>query len=412
MFRTRRHIEDCFTDRASPLSNQIAYGVIRYYFHLKSVLDSLLDKPLPDKHRDVELLIISGLYSMTHLKRPAHASVNACVEATVKLKKTWAKGLVNGVLRRYGREHDRLDQDADEHIEARLNHPEWLIHELEAAWPDAGTLFTVNNERAPMTLRVNETCTDRESVMAELAAAGIGSAAGRLVSTAVILERPVPVTDLPGFAEGRVSVQDEAPQLAPSLMNLAPGQRVLDACAAPGGKTCHLLEYCRNLQVTALDRDRKRIHRISENLERLSLSADVLCEELESFNPTHPFDRILLDVPCSATGIIRRHPDIKLLRDDEDIAKLSRTQLVLLKKAFELLSHDGELLYSTCSILPRENDDIITAFVAHQPDAELIPVFHPAITGNPATAGLQLLPESGGHDGFYYAVIRKSGVPG
>jgi 16S rRNA (cytosine967-C5)-methyltransferase len=407
MAEDHRHLDGCFPNTVTPLSQQIAYGVVRHYFFLNTLTDKLLAKPLADKHQDIHWLLLAGLYSIDHLKRPAHASVNACVEATAGMKKPWAKGLVNGVLRRYGREGQALQQSANENIEARLDHPGWLIDAVRSAYPKLDGLFAVNNERAPMTLRVNRLRITRENYLAKLQSAGLSAIAGELSGSAVLLEQPVSVSTLPGFHEGEVSVQDEAPQLAPSLMNLSAGLRVLDACAAPGGKTCHLLESCEGLRLTAVDRDKKRIHRIEENLLRLSLEAEVICADLESLNDDKRFDRILLDVPCSATGIIRRHPDIKLLREHEDIAKLSLTQRVLLKKAFELLSHGGELLYSTCSILPAENDDVIAAFLHETPEAELLPVGHPDLNTY-SQYGLQLLPASGSHDGFYYSSIRKT----
>lgn len=412
MLNSRHHLEDCFADSASPLSQQIAFGVVRHYFLLQQLTVHLLDKPLPVKHQDIQLLLLAGLYSIDHLNRPAHASVNACVSAVAGLGKQWARGLVNGVLRRYGRERDRLLAAANTDSEARLNHPAWLIKTISASYPSPEDILSVNNERAPMTLRVNRRRGSRDEYLAMLTQAGISADRGTLSESAVVLAEPVAVDALPGFRSGYASIQDEAPQLTPALMNLFPGASVLDACAAPGGKTGHLLEYGDDLRVTAIDRDRKRVGLISDNLERLSLQAEVICTDLESFDHQAPFDRILLDVPCSATGIIRRHPDIKLLRQHADIAKLASTQRVLLKKAFELLCHGGELLYSTCSILPQENDDIITEFLAETRAAESIPLSHAESVSGPHSPGLQFLPRTRSHDGFYYAAIRRTATGG
>jgi 16S rRNA (cytosine967-C5)-methyltransferase len=406
-----KHLDESFTGNTSPLARQICYGVIRDFYRLDAIVESLLDKSLPDKHLDLYLLLLAGVYSAKNLNRPAHASVNAAVNATKPIGKPWAKGLTNGVLRNYLRNETELtEKAANSSIEAQYNHPDWLIKMIQEAWPGRDDIFEANNTQAPMTLRVNHGKNSREDYMARLAESDMPSRIGNISDVAIILEQAVPVAALPGFTEGYASVQDEAPQLAATLMRLEPGLNVLDACAAPGGKTCHLLEIESGIELTAIDRDKKRIHRIDENLARLGLKANVVCEDFEDFKPDTLFDRILLDVPCSATGIIRRHPDIKLLRDKSDVAKLSSIQRVLLNKAFDLLKTGGELLYSTCSILPEENYDIVSAFLADHPDAETI-TLDGQINMTDAMivtqAGLQLLPTRAEHDGFYYAGIRK-----
>jgi 16S rRNA (cytosine967-C5)-methyltransferase len=371
-----RHLDDCLPE-ASPLSRQICYGALRTYYYYSEVIDELLDKPLPFKHQDLWLLLLTGLYSLEHLHRPAHASVNHTVEATKFLNKSWAKGLINAVLRRYGRETIRIQQRINEGSrQAKKNHPTWLIDLIETDWPDHPEIFEANNAHAPMTLRVNLQRQTREQYLQLLEDAGLGARPGVFSDTAVMLDEAVATLKLPGFAKGLVSIQDEAPQLTPRLMNLKPGMNVLDACAAPGGKSCHILESENDLTLTALDRDRKRIHRITENLDRLSLRANVVAEELEKYEPRVKFDRILLDAPCSATGIIRRHPDIKLLRSKGDVDKLSSIQRVLLNKAFDLLNTGGELLYSTCSILRQENDQVIANFLGQDSDRELVNISH------------------------------------
>ncbi len=401
----------------SPLVQQICYGAVRHYYYYSAVIDALVDKPIAPKNADVRLLILAGLYSMENLHRPAHASVNQVVDAAPKLGKGWAKGLVNALLRRYGRQQEEIGTRVrSSSREAATNHPDWLIEKITSDWPQYPEIFNNNNQQAPMTLRVNRRETSRADYLTRLENEGISARAGKLSAEAIILKNSIGVENLPGFDKGTCSIQDEAPQLAPFFMDLMPGQTVLDACAAPGGKTCHILESLDQLTLTAIDRDKKRIPLIAENLARLGLSASVVTTDLEHYSPEHGFDRVLLDAPCSATGIIRRHPDIKLLRTREDIAKLVSLQRVLIDKAFDLLNPGGELLYATCSILHEENDQTISTFLDRTPEAINLPVVLPSTTpdsdqSNYAVTtpfGLQLLPRADEHDGFYYARIRKT----
>jgi len=410
MLEEDRHLGDSL-DNTSSIAKQICYGVTRNWFYYDRVIEALMDKPLPEKHLDLWLILMAGLYSMDHLHRPQHASVNHAVESVIKLGKPWAKGLVNAVLRRYGREADTLKQQMMQSDEARLNHPQWLIEQINTDWPDHPEIFEHNNNQPPMTLRVNTSKITREQYIAKLASENIEARAGAFAQSAVILCKAMPVEVLPGFREGEVSVQDEAPQLVPGLMNLEPGLSVIDACAAPGGKTCHLLESEPSIELTSIDRDRKRIHLIAKNLERLSLQANVVAQSFEQYKTETEFDRILVDAPCSATGIIRRHPDIRLLRTKSDVDKLSSIQRGLLDKAFDLLTIGGELLYSTCSILRQENDRVIADFLEGDASKQLIPLKHPGCSENSTLIrtefGLQFLPTAQEHDGFYYAGIRK-----
>ncbi len=396
-----RHLDEF---DVSPFCQQICYGVVRNYYSLYDTLSQFLKKPLAAKHVDLKLLLLAGLYSLDHLNRPAHASVNAAVEATVGLKKTWAKGLVNGVLRSYQREGRRT---ANESKEAQLDHPDWLIDMIEMAWPGREDIFTNNNVKAPMTLRVNVNETSASEYLDILKSHDISASESEIINTAILLDEPMAVTDLPGFKDGLVSVQDEAPQLAVHFLNLEPGLVVLDACAAPGGKTCHILETHPNVSLTAIDRDSKRVQLINQNLERLKLSCNVVASSLEEFEPERTFERILLDVPCSATGIIRRHPDIKLLREQADVGKLSLTQRVLIDKAFDLLGTGGELLYSTCSILPAENDQVVSDFLSSNSNARSEPIEFDRGNVVSTSTGIQFLPTRDQHDGFFYARIRK-----
>ena len=436
VLKHHQHLNDLFTEppvnkrldqaegNITPLARQICYGVVRQYYALDETLRQLLEKPLPPKHLDLKLLLLAGIYSIIALNRPAYASVNATVEAVIRLQKPWAKALVNGVLRQFIRHfiRDGEGQGAtaggddssgmSQKTEAALNHPAWLITALTNAWPQHPELFQCNNAQGPLTLRVNNRKTTRHAYEKLLQQSGLCFQPGKLASTAITLDTAMPVDELPGFTQGLVSVQDEAPQLAASLMNLAPGLKVLDACAAPGGKTCHLLEHEPDMHLVAIDKHPQRIKKIRDNLERLALSCELLNTSLEDYNPGKTFDRILLDAPCSGTGIIRRHPDIKLLRKQSDIDKLGRIQRRLLNKAFDLLKTDGELLYATCSILPDENDQIVRWLLASRSDASLLPI---VLAVDPSSAaccmtetGLQLFPTLKQHDGFFYSRITKT----
>lgn len=409
-----RSLDSAISAGDSPLSRQIAYGVLRHYFSLSAALEQLVTKPLADKHQDIELLLLAGIYSIDALNRPAHASVNFAVDAAGGLKKPWAKKLTNGVLRNYQRKSEAIAAALPTDREAATNHPQWLINRVENAYPvESESIFAANQIEPPMTLRVNLAKTSRENYLTQLETNDVVARAGELATTSIYLETPCSVERLPGFSEGLVSVQDEASQLIPLLLNLESGRRLLDACAAPGGKTCAVLEQYPDLDVTAIDKDARRSAIISENLKRLELQCHVVAEDLLQHSPATSYDRILLDVPCSATGILRRHPDIKLLRLDSDIDKLVATQEELLAKAWSLLSENGELLYSTCSILPTENAEVIQRFVEHQPEATLLPIESLLPESVKKTAkifpgGLQLFPTNGGTDGFFFSRLMKS----
>lgn len=406
-----RSLDQAIKTKDSPLSRQISYGVLRNFYALSGCLELLLSKPLADKHQDLELLILAGMYSIDELNRPAHASVNFAVEAAVGLKKPWAKKLVNGVLRNYQRKKEQLQVQLETDKEVQTNHPDWLAEMLESAYPNQSQeIFAANQNPPPMTLRVNLTKTNRQAYLEKLKAEGLDATPGSLCDTAIYLTQPVAVERLPGFSEGEISIQDEASQLIVSLLNLAPNLRVLDACAAPGGKTCAVLEAEPSLEMVAIDQDERRLDLIEDNLNRLDLKAEVRCEALQSHSPNQTYQRILLDVPCSAIGIIRRHPDIKLLRQESDIAKLAATQEELLAKAWALLEANGEMVYSTCSVLPSENREIVANFLATHPDAELLPIG--LDTKNQSALlhheGLQLLPTDQGADGFFFSRLKKT----
>jgi 16S rRNA (cytosine967-C5)-methyltransferase len=401
-----------YTDHSdSPLIQEICYGVCRHMFILQAAVDQLLDRPLRSKDQDVYCLLLVGAYQIYLMRVPDHAAVNETVQATATLKKPWARGLVNSVLRRL---IDRTQQwqellDSDQE-QIRYLHPGWLITSVRQDWPDHWQeILLANNQRAPMCLRVNGQKTTRDDYLRTLQQERLPASAGNLATTAVYLEKPVPVVQLPGFDAGLVSVQDEASQLVAPLLELAPGLAVLDACAAPGGKTCHILESEPSLtKLLALDIEPSRIEAIEDNLNRLGVKADVRVADagqLEQWWDGTPFQRILLDAPCSATGVIRRHPDIKILRQPQQVESLVERQLMLLQNLWRCLAPGGMLLYTTCSVLKAENECTVERFLAGHKDAK-----HQAIVadwGLECAFGRQLLPDSKSNDGFYYARLQK-----
>lgn len=391
------------------LLQEYCYGLCRWYLTLDFWAGRLLDKPLRRKDRDVYCLILLGLYQLFFMRTPAHAVVHSTVEATEALGKHWAKGLVNALLREAQRRETELREAADADFVLKYAHPDWLLAAFKRDWPGRyRELLDANNQRAPMTLRVHRSRSTREDYRARLLAAGLASEPGSLTHTALHLRAPVDVHALPGFASGDVSVQDEASQLLPLLLPFGPGQRILDACAAPGGKTCALLECEPTLQVLCLDNESKRLPRLRDNLARCGLQATVLAGDITlgvADAAPASFDSVLLDAPCSATGVIRRHPDIKLLRTPDEVQALVQKQRALLDAAWPLLITGGHLLYSTCSVLRDENDRQIARFLEQHSDAREVPLAQTA--GVPCAHGLQLFPQAGGHDGFYYALLRK-----
>ncbi len=388
------------------------YGVLRFGYRLQWQLSRLLTRPLRRRDGVLRALLLAGLYQLLHGQLPAHAAVAETVAACEPLDRSWAKGLVNAVLRNALRRREVLEQVPETAIEAHWNHPQWLIAALTAAWPaDWQALLAANDRRAPMTLRVNRAQTTREDYLALLAANGIAAAATDHADSGVRLAQAQPVGQLPGFTEGLVSVQDEAAQLAAGLLDLAPGQRVLDACAAPGGKASHMLERMAGaLDVLAVDETAERLRALDENARRLGLALPWQCGDartLGEWGPGASFQRILLDAPCSSTGVIRRHPDIKFNRRPSDVPALAATQYALLDGLWPLLEPGGKLLYCTCSVLPQENDEVIARWLATRSDAIALPLAG-ASWGRSTMHGRQILTGDGNMDGFYYALLGKA----
>jgi len=398
--------------RQRALIQELVYGTLRWFYRLDALLQQLLQKPLKQRDADVRCLLLTGLYQLTQLAMPQRVAVNETVQATEALKKTWARGLVNAVLRNYQRRAGSLAVAEEADAEVKFAHPAWFIGRLQTDWPnDWEAILTANNERPPFSLRVNQRRVTRDEYLDGLNARSIEAQPLPYVETGLMLKKPVPVEKLPGFSEGVVSVQDGAAQLAAGLLALAPGLRVLDACAAPGGKTAHILEAEPELNgLTAIDINERRLQRIEENLLRLSLHADL--QQGDAAEPAawwdgRPYDRILLDVPCSATGVIRRHPDIKLLRKPGDVATLVTRQERLLQALWPLLVPGGMLLYSTCSVLFDENSGQVARFLERQADAAEVSIN--AAWGRGCQQGRQLLPGEDEMDGFFFACLQKLG---
>lgn len=383
----------------------------RWWLRFDRALDDLLQQPLRQREPALHALLVLGLVQLEILKLPPHAAVAATVEATRALDRGGFTKLVNAVLRRWLRERDARNTLLDRDVVTRTAHPRWLIDALSREWPnDVDAILAANNlPTAPM-LRVNARRASRDDMIAMLSSTGLEAQTHPFLRDAVTLAASTDPTRLPGFNEGRFSVQDGAAQIAADLLDLRAESRVLDACAAPGGKACHALERAR-LELLALERDPRRAESIRVNLERLGLSCELRAGDAGTpadWWDGRPFDRILLDAPCSATGVIRRHPDIKLHRRADDIAQLSREQSRLLSALWPLLAPGGRLVYATCSVLRSENEAVVAAFLAGHPNAHPQPFELPV--GHRAGDGWQILPGERGLDGMYYAVFVRSSM--
>lgn len=417
-------------ERERPLLQELCFGTLRWYPRIKQIYLQLMAKPLKAKDGDIEALIFLGVYQLGYMRTPEHAAISETVDVVKKLKKQWAVKLVNAVLRRYQREKETLNAAALESDQGRVAHPNWLIKAINKHWPDqAESVFEANNQHPPFTLRVNTAKTHREDYLAALSHAEISASATEFSPDGILLTNAVPVSALPQFTDGYCSVQDEAAQLAAHLLAAEPHQTVLDACSAPGGKTCHILEKAHAIDLVSMDISESRLVRVEENLARLGFKfdyqsmiaslppnqTDVSRVQLVAGDAVQPsdwcaqevmFDRILLDAPCSATGVIRRHPDIKQLRVANQISDLADLQLEILTSLWQKLKPGGRLVYATCSIFPTENTDNIARFLAQTPDAKEQTL--DVEWGIAQTHGRQLLPQNSGHDGFYYAALEKA----
>ncbi len=424
-----------FSTQEQSFIKELCYGCCRWYPLLEQILKQLLKQPLKQKDADIKAILLLGLYQLQFLRTPEHAAINESVNAVSFFKKIWAKKLVNAVLRGYQREQQTLFDKAQ--AQTASVHPLWLEKEIVSAWPEyASAIFSANNQHPPLTLRVNCQQSSRDDYLQKLEEKAIVASVTPYSDVGIYLNVPVSVNELPAFDQGAASVQDEAAQLSAGLLDLKPGLRVLDACCAPGGKTCHIGEKeARLSELIGVDIEERRLGKVRDNLKRLNITADIICGDAaqpDKWWDGKLFDRILLDAPCSATGIIRRQPDIKLLRQPEHIEALTTLQLSLLQALWPLLADGGILLYATCSILPQENTQIVQRFVESRSDVLHEPIFsEDGFDNNDIQWGIlqpfgrQLLPINGlneaqpdtekqaennkgkSHDGFFYARLRK-----
>jgi 16S rRNA (cytosine967-C5)-methyltransferase len=388
-------------DRAA--LQDIAYGTLRFLGRIDAALDQLLERPLKDER--LRQLLRVALYQLMHTRAAPYAIVDHAVSAAAGVGQPAARGLVNAVLRNFLRRRESVLAAASKTEAGAYSHPQWWIDKVKAQYPERyAAVLEHANGHPPLTVRVNRRRQSVDAYLGRLHAEGMGARA--LGGDAVLLERPVPVERIPGFAHGDVSVQDAAAQYAAVLLDANPGSRVLDACAAPGGKTAHVLEIA-DVDLTALDNDAARLTRVQANLDRLALRAEVVCGDAaapSAWSDGKPYARILADVPCSGSGVVRRHPDIKWLRRPDDIARFAERQRAILDALWQLVATDGKLLYATCSIFREENQDQIEAFLARHRDAQRV-TLPPPYTNAQQVAG-QILPDET-HDGFFYALLRK-----
>lgn len=390
-------------DRA--LIHNLTFGVIRWFWQLEEQANLLLQKPIRNKDRIVHHILLLGLYQIQHLQIAEHAAVSEAVRSCEKCGKNWAKKLINACLRGYLRNPQKLDPSA-----CNYSHPKWMAQHIRSAWPDqAEHILAANNQPAPLCLRVNTRKTDRDSYLRTLREAKIAATADPYSEIGIRLDKSIPVYQLPNFDKGFVSVQDTASQLIAEMLPIGSGQRVLDACAAPGGKTALLLENCpESTIIHALDVSDQRNQRINENLQRLDLSAAVITGDATSpgdWWDGQAYDRILIDAPCSGLGVIRRHPDIKHQRSEKAIDNAVQLQASILEQSWNMLASDGLLLYTTCSIAPVENDQQIESFLNHTANARIVSIEHPNAVK--VKYGMQTLPGVSDMDGFYYCLLQK-----
>ena len=395
-------------DKEKSLFRALSYGGVREYLAYKKELTQQLKKPFKPKDRILNAVLISALYQLDETEHAPYAIVNEAVELAKQFKRQWAAGLVNAILRNRiraaGQQPDKRSAKA-----IRNNYPEWLIKQIDHAWPEhLDTLLKASQARPPLTLRVNRQKNSRDAYLEQLNQAGIDAITCEDSPSGLSITRPVPVENIPGFSLGTVSVQDESAQLAAPLLDLQPGQRVLDACAAPGGKSLHILDLQPKLALLQVLDLAVRLPRLQENFQRTGAQAEIIAGSLlsaEEWWDGIAYDRILLDVPCTGTGVMRRHPDIKLRRQAENGLQFAAKQLDLLNHAWQMLKPDGKLLYTTCSILPIENQQCIEKFLQQNEDASNLPL--PKELGLKTSHGRQRLTGVHPGDGFFYALIHK-----
>jgi len=399
-----------FSMEDNSLLQALCYGTIRFMPRWNVIIRGAMDKPLKASEGEVYALIALGLFQLQESRIPPHAAISETVAATKIMNKHWAKGLVNAILRRCQREPEWQQQLLEKEIWAQQGFPRWIWKRLKKDWPEHyEEILQGSNQQAPMTIRVNQQQHSRDEYLQQLSDAEITANKHPLAKQALVLEHAVSVERLPNFQQGSCSVQDAAAQMAAQLLTIESGMRVLDACSAPGGKTGHILEQLKTGHCVAIDNDAKRLLRVDENMQRLGLKAEIITADAGDTSKWWDgklFDRILLDAPCSGSGVIRRHPDIKILRRAEDIVKLKETQKQLLASLWLLVKPGGKLLYATCSIFSEENEQQMEQFFANHSNAKLVNIDYPTVL--PVAMGWQIAPGWEQMDGFYFCLIEKT----
>jgi len=395
--------------RSNAFARHLAYGVLRWLTALEWLAAELLTKPLKKRERDVQRLLLLGLQQLWHDQTASHAAVNETAECARLLGKPWAVGLINAVLRRFQREQEQLLKKLDQSNQ-QFAHPDWMLKEIQQDWPENWqNIVDANNRQAPLWLRINRRRADESILRNDLITAEFEITGHPYARDAICIQPAVAVAKIPGFEKGWLSVQDPAAQLARDLLDPQDGDRILDACAAPGGKTAHLLESCPGIELTALDKHEQRLKQIHQTFVRLGLKAETQVADaavVEDWWSGQKFHKILLDAPCSATGVIRRHPEIKWLRSSDQVSAAVQTQDSLLNALWPLLEPGGIFVYATCSILKRENNEQIQRFLQLNTDAAMeMPTTE---WGRSEAFGCQIFPGEAQMDGFFYAVLRKS----
>jgi len=408
-YSLKKQLENC-PENQRPFLQELCYGSMRFYPRLNSILQFLVPKTIRKKDNDIKALLVIGLYQLNHLRTAEHAAISETVDVCKSLNKSWATSLVNATLRNFQRDKENILAKLSEEIPFKFNHPDWFVNKLMHNWPDDWQkILQSNDQHPPLTLRTNNNIVSRETYIEKLAEENIVGFATKHSNSGITLEKPTDVTKLSGFDNGAFSVQDEAAQLAATLLAPKSGEHILDACSAPGGKLLHLLELTKENDATVqgIELETSRAERIKENFLRLGMDCPLHIADAtrKDWWDNKLFDKILLDAPCSATGVIRRNPDIKLLRQAEDIHSVSKLQKLILDNMWSMLKRKGVLIYATCSIFPQENEKIVASFIRNNDDAEHIKI--EASWGHERPFGRQLFPMKNSHDGFYYAMIKK-----
>ncbi len=409
-YTLKTQLRDC-PEQQRPFLQELCYGSMRHLTQLNAFLDQISAKKIKAKDQDVKATILIGIYQLYKLNTPEHAAISETVDVCQLLNKRWATAFVNATLRRFQREQTQLTESLQLINSFNFNHPDWYIEKLKHNWPTQWQdILRANDQHPPLTLRVNTQLVSRETLISKLSKEGIDSFETEYSKFGITLSKPTDIVSTEVFQQGLISVQDEAPQLAAELIDPQNDDLILDACSAPGGKLLHILELTKgmNTEVQGLELEQHRADRIKENFDRLDLQCQIHIADAtqKDWWDGRLYDKILLDTPCSATAVIRRNPDIKVMRQSEDIHQLAKLQKQIIANMWAMLAKGGTLVYATCSIFQQENERLIASFCKENEDAIHTPI--DAGWGMQREFGRQLFPVNEKHDGFYYAVLKKS----